>query len=584
MRSVFRRRSVAYIWVPAVSSVFLGLACGQADNTPVTESSAAASTTTTPTPSVTPSPTTPAQVTPPANPTPNPPPPGPGTPPVTPAPPAVPGTNPSPPPVATPPSVEPTATETTTPTSPSASETDDTPLPAGDVPKASGLEVTANPNNVLSCIVTWTTDVDATSEVRFGVAGYQFVIKDETPTKEHRVVVIGMRAQNDYDIQAASSTSSGSATLEGAFTTGNLPNQVVKAAATTFEAGALQDGWTLTNLMNNGPAVIVMYDMEGEPVWYYVNGDSNDGRGDVSADLVDGDHVLIGPAPGEPPREIDLEGKIVWEGPNQGGEQMTHHAGKLSNGNYGVIRDVRDQGAGLQGTQVDEITPDNDVVWSWNIFDHLTPKSGSNMDWCHGNSVTFDFENDSVYLNCRFLGIIKIKYSTKDVEWGMGGTFDSTSLLADFTYTPAQGQFSDLHHPKYAADGNILAYDNGGFSQAGGFGGSAGSDFHSRVIEYAVDAATGNATVVWEFPGAFTVDSWFTQEWYSPYWGDADRLENGNILIDGAIRSTSKKARIFEVAPDDGKVLWQIELPTNVGTYRAERLSPPPLVQPYTAQ
>jgi Arylsulfotransferase (ASST) len=440
----------------------------------------------------------------------------------------------------------------------------------------------ANPSNVLSCIVTWTTDVESTSEVRFGEGEYQFVIRNETPTKEHRVVVIGMHAETAYMLQAASSTASGTGTLEDTFTTGKLPAQVVKGAATTFEAGALQDGWTLTNLMNNGPAVIVMYDMAGEPVWYYVNGDSSDQRGDVSADLVDGNHILIGPAPGEPPREIDLEGKIVWEGPAQGGDQMTHHAGKLSNGNYGVIRDVRDQGAGLQGSQVDEVSPENEVIWSWNIFDHLEPKQGSNTDWCHGNSVTFDFENDAVYLNCRFLGIIKIKYSTKDVVWGLGGTFDTTTLLADFAFTPGAGQFSDAHHPKYEANGNILMYDNGGFSQAGGFGGSAGSGFHSRAIEYAIDEAAGTATVVWEFPGDFSVDSWFTQDWYSPYWGDVDRLANGNMLIDGAIRSTSAQARIFEVDPTDGKVLWQMELPTNIGTYRAERLSPPPLVEAYT--
>ncbi len=510
---------------------------------------------------------------------------------VTPPAPTTPGVNPPPNPPVTPPppatTSEPETTDSTstTPTSDNATSgesTDTESLPAGAVPVASGLEVTANPSNVLSCIVSWSTDVESTSEVRFGEGAYQFVIRDQTPTKEHRVVVIGMHAETEYMLQAASSTASGTGTAEGSFTTGKLPAQVVKGEATTFDAAAVQEGWVLTNLMNNGPAIAVMYDMAGEPVWYYVNGNSNDQRGDVSVDLVDGNHVLIGPAPGEPPREIDLEGKIVWEGPMQGGEAMTHHAGKLSNGNYGVIRDVRDQAAGLQGTQVDEITPDNEVVWSWNIFDHLEPKQGSNTDWCHGNSVTFDFENDAVYLNCRFLGIIKIKYSTKDVVWGLGGSFDTTGLLADFSYTPGSGQFSDAHHPKYGADGTILLYDNGGFSQAGGFGGSANSDFRSRVLEYQLDEAAGTATVIWEFPGAFTVDAWYTDQWYSPYWGDADRLANGNLFIDGAIRSTSKQARLFEVAPSDGKVLWQMELPANVGTYRAERLSPPPLVEPYT--
>lgn len=455
------------------------------------------------------------------------------------------------------------------------------PLPTGAVPALSGLQVSPNPNNVLSCIVTWTTDVDATSEVRFGVGGYQFVIADPTPTKEHRVLVIGMRAGTEYQLQAASSTTSGSATLDGTFETGMLPSTVSKGVATTFDAEAVQAGWTLTNLMSGGPAVAIMFDMEGEPVWYYINGTSNDQRGDVSVDLLENGHVLIGPAPGEPPREVDLEGNIVWEGPDQGTNPMTHHAGIISNGNYGVIRDNRS--GQLQGSQIDEVSPDNDVVWSWSIFDHLTPASGSNTDWCHGNSVTFDLPNDAVYLNCRFLGVIKIKYSTKAVEWGLGATFDQTALLDDFTFTPPTGQFSDAHHPKF--DGKrVLLYDNGGFSQSGGFGGSPNSDFRSRVLEYAIDEATKTAEVVWEFPGDFEVDAWFTDEWYSPYWGDADWLENGNVFIDGAIRSTSKKARIFEVRPSDGKVVWQMELPTNIGTYRAERLTPPPRVRPYTAQ
>lgn len=464
------------------------------------------------------------------------------------------------------------------------SEPDPENLPPGALPTLTQLDIAANPTNVLSCIVTWTTDVDATSEVRFGVEGHQFVIKDDTPTKDHRVLVIGMRAEKEYQIQAASSTVSGTATLEGAFPTGKLPSQVVKGAVEKVEGSVLQEGWTLTNLMNSGPAAIVMYDMEGEPVWYYINGKTNDARGDISADYLDNGNVLVGPAPGESPKEIDLEGKTIWQGPAQGGDQMTHHAGKLSNGNYSIIRDVRSQSAGLQGSQVDEVSPDNEVVWSWNIFDHLTPKSGANQDWCHANSVTFDFDKDAVFVNCRFLGIIKIKYSTKDVEWGMGGAFDPTDTLTDITFAPAGGQFSDAHHPKYTADGHIMVYDNGGFSSAGGFGGSANSDFHSRAIEYALDEATGTATVVWEFPGDFQVDAWYKNDWYSPYWGDVDRLPNGNMLIDGAIRSTSEKARIFELTPDDGKVLWYMELPTNVGTYRAQRISPPPLVQPYQAK
>src|SRR6187551_2652216 len=65
-----------------------------------------------------------------------------------------------------------------------------------------GLTVEPNPNSVLSCFVSWTTDVPANSIVQFGVDGYQWEIADETPVTDHRVLVIGMHASESYSIKA----------------------------------------------------------------------------------------------------------------------------------------------------------------------------------------------------------------------------------------------------------------------------------------------------------------------------------------------------------------------------------------------
>jgi hypothetical protein len=75
------------------------------------------------------------------------------------------------------------------------------------------------------------------------------------------------------------------------------------------------------------------------------------------------------------------------------------------------------------------------------------------------------------------------------------------------------------------------------------------------------------------------VDGWYSEDWYSAFWGDADRLPNGNVLITGAIRTATEGSRVFEVTPT-GQIVWEITLPPNNGSYRAERLSPPPLVRP----
>ena len=142
----------------------------------------------------------------------------------------------------------------------------------------------------------------------------------------------------------------------------------------------------------------------------------------------------------------------------------------------------------------------------------------------------------------------------------------------NFTFSPAGSAFVDEHDPEREPDGSVLLYDNGGLATG------STSGYHSRVVRYKVDEGAMTANLVWEFPGSFSVDAWFKNDWYTPYWGDADVLPNGDILVTAGIRDASKQTRIFEVRPSDGKVVWQLVLPANTGSYRAQRLMPP-LVQ-----
>ena len=71
---------------------------------------------------------------------------------------------------------------------------------------------------------------------------------------------------------------------------------------------------------SNYPAGIVMYDHDGKPVWYYIDGTKPDRGGALSTELLDSNTILIGPTgvpPNDvPPREVDLAGNIIWEGEN----------------------------------------------------------------------------------------------------------------------------------------------------------------------------------------------------------------------------------------------------------------------------
>ena len=56
-------------------------------------------------------------------------------------------------------------------------------------------------------------------------------------------------------------------------------------------------------------------------------------------------------------------------------------------------------------------------------------------------------------------------------------------------------------------------------------------------------------------------------------------LENGNVLVTAGERRDGEQTRIFEVTRE-GRAVWELTFPEHYGVYRADRLSPPPLVRP----
>jgi hypothetical protein len=452
----------------------------------------------------------------------------------------------------------------------------------------SGLMITANPNSVLSCFVAWTTDKAATSAVQFGQNGYQWEISDAAQVTSHKVLVIGMHAQQTYMIKAIS----GSASATGMFTTGTLPAQIPNGTVMINDTTKSQPGWTLMNVQkgqgdtrarSDYPPYAVMYDADGKPVWYYVDGTMPDIGGAVSTQLTD-KGVLIGPSwnanltTGALPIEVDFAGNTVWQCPASlcgNGKNFTHHASKLTNGDYMLIEYI------MTGSRQDpiyrEISPTNQVVWSLDYAKLVTPPSGATGDWCHANAITVDLVKNVVYANCRWAGLLKTTYaSTPAKQWLLTGMGKGSSVPAqpasEIAFSPTSSAFSDTHDPEIHDDGTICFFDNGGYS--GGAGGST-TMFHSRAVEYKIDETAKTATLTWEFPaGATGLDAWYTSSWYTPFWGDVDKLPNGNHLVAAGIRAPPVESRVFEVTSDK-KVVWEFRFPADYGVYRADRITPP---------
>jgi len=427
-----------------------------------------------------------------------------------------------------------------------------------------GATIEPSPNCTLTCLVTWTTTEEAFGAVEFGEGELQFRVEGATKGTDHEVLVVGMHTGATYTLQAISTFDDGeemrSRDLE--FVPGELPEPLLTPSLDVYDEARVHDGWTLTNVATGLVRAVMplILDMNGEVVWYHRHNDDEVGFPDQVAQLLDDYHVLVGPGvpAGEPVVEIDLQGEVYWEGPQQpddilGDGRMHHVLEKLDNGHYMVIY-FRPSGPDI-ADEVAEIDEDGQTVWSWHTLDHLDP----HPHLVHANALHVDLEQDVLYLNSYEEHVTwKIDRSDGAVLWtlGEGGDFAGDQ---DNTHP----WFSQAHGAKVLPDNHFLYYDNGTTDR--GF---------SRVIELAVDESTMEAEIVWEYPGELAEDLW-----YSFSWGDADRLDNGNTLINtgsGPGSPADQPSRTFEVTPE-GEVVWQITWsldPEKLGAFEAERIPP----------
>ena len=357
-----------------------------------------------------------------------------------------------------------------------------------------------------------------------------------------------------------------------------LPDVFPQIEVKVLKKDKIQPGLTLCNLHNRElgvPITVVVLDPEGNVAWWFQYGDVPDMRGDIDVrELPEG--VLIGGTnrlqreEDVPPVLVSWGGEILWRGKIVN----HHHIHRTPEGNYMFLveeeRYFKHLNASLVGDTIIEFDPQsNSVVWEWHLFDHVTPEV-RRRDWAHCNAIEPDLRNGSLYLSARnFNSIFKIDRATGDIVWRLGedGDFE----------IPPEDRFYHQHSPEVQPNGNILLFDNGSFRPK-----EVGGEF-SRALELSLDEESMKAKAVWSWRN--------TPDLFTPIWGDADRLKNGNTLMVFGNRVPlnlslarlsgpnltghkipTQTTRLIETTPDGEKV-WELEFsPPQWGTYRAKRI------------
>lgn len=216
---------------------------------------------------------------------------------------------------------------------------------------------------------------------------------------------------------------------------------------------------------------------------------------------------------------------------------LHHDVIELESGNFlsmsYVFRDIEYPDIGVvpvAGDLLVELTPDGEIVWEWDAFDHLDPQRRregfdevildpatleSAHDWTHGNGVVHDAATDTVLFSMRHQDwVVLIDRGSGDILWRLGSE-------GDFALTAGTWPFHQ-HSPEWQADGTLLLYDNGLGNPDLPF-----PEQTSRAVRYALDTDAMTATQEWEDEA---------EDFMTIIAGDADRLPDGSILVtDSAI-------------------------------------------------
>jgi len=217
------------------------------------------------------------------------------------------------------------------------------------------------------------------------------------------------------------------------------------------------------------------------------------------------------------------------------------------------------------GTVIQELDNNKNCVFQWRSLDHIPiPDTKDNplntsFEHVHGSSYFLDTDGNLLVSLVATCEIIKIDMVTGNIIWRLGGPKNQFNIIGEHEEN-APLYFTMLHDVKRLPDGNLLFYDNG----------YGKNPWYSRAVEYTLDETNRTASLVWEYRHTPDISSYAM--------GSAQRLSNGNTLINWGLIFAGLYKTVTEVTPDN-KITFELSLPSDAFSYRASKYVLP-LCQP----
>lgn len=441
-----------------------------------------------------------------------------------------------------------------------ADPTEPAPCPA---PALLSVTVEANPENVLSAILTvGATGADSVG-VRFGLSA--LALDSSAPavpgTRDSATVVLpvlGLLPGTRYTLQPV--LFGGCETVAGAtveLTTGALPSDLPRytAGGTAPSPGYVAFGAAMFGLV---------IDNTGRVVWYrrFPNGPGLNFQPQPT------DHYVARPPPPLPgvmPEwvEVDPLGRITRTlGCARGLVPRFHDLMVETDGSYWImcdetrIMDLTPLGGVAQarvlGTVVQHLSAQRALLFEWSPFDHLdladlppADRAGADVNWTHGNALDRDTDGNLLVSFRSLSQVVKIDTRTGEVLWRMGGARNEFSFRNLVDAGTEQTPFAAQHGLRATGPGAFMLLDNLGTPGA------------SRAERYAYDVLSRSATLVAAYGLASGV--------VAQLGGTTQDLPDGHVLV-----SYGNGGRVEEYDPT-GNVVWRIDGPAGY-VFRAQRI------------